>query len=771
MGIILSVVGIVLAIIGLIVSIIFGILQLIAHSGKGELKFLKRFPFVTISPEGTVPERAVTKAHKRKRKKRSIRKILVPVFVAVVLGILLLLLSTFLRGELRQTTMAVMAFKNRTGEGSFDYLSEAIPNLLITDLEQSKYLSVMTWERMHDLLKVMGKEDVEEIDEELAFELCKMEGIEAIVLGSFTKAGEMFATEAKVLNVETKKIRMSTSSKGEGKASILKSQIDELTRDISRGVGLSERKIEETQRPIAEVTTTSMDAYNYFLRGREDVEKCYWDDARKFLEKAVELDSTFAIAYLYLAWTYSWLRDDKSSFEALSKAKTFSKKATEKERLYIEAVYACYIEGNSEKQFRILKQMVKKYPKEKRVHATLGDYYDVEGLHSQAIEEYSRSLELDPYYGYAINKLAHTYATMGEYDKAIEYLKKYASVSPGDANPFDSMGELYFIMGRLDEALAKYKEALEVKPDFESEWQISYIYALKEDYTEAMKWVDQLITIASSPGVKAEGYAYKGFYHYWLGDMDESFNALLKAENEWEAIGNEFMIAFVDRLKGFIYYDKGELGLFMKYSKSLIDFNIENWPEHIPYAKEYHNLNLLLADLKEGQIDSARSRLAKIKSLLPEVDLISGKNWITFEYNLRYGEVLLREDSVEKAIHICRKIPELEIPPIYDKWRMIFYCMFPFRDVLARTYKKKGDLDKAITEYERLITFNPESKDRRLIQPKFHYRLAKLYEEKGEKTKAIEQYEKFLEIWKDADEGLPEPIDAKKRLAKLKSTS
>jgi len=56
------------------------------------------------------------------------------------------------------------------------------------------------------------------------------------------------------------------------------------------------------------------------------------------------------------------------------------------------------------------------------------------------------------------------------------------------------------------------------------------------------------------------------------------------------------------------------------------------------------------------------------------------------------------------------------------------------------------------------------------IYPLWHYELAKLYEEKGEKSKAIEQYEKFLEIWKDADKDLPEPHDARKRLAKLKGT-
>ena len=403
------------------------------------------------------------------RKKPRWKRVVIPTAMFLGLVAVFFLLKPALFDDVlvsEPKPIAVVNFTNQTGDRTFDYLSEAIPNLLITSLEQSRYLRVMTMERMRDLLDQMGKKDVRIIDKELGFELCRREGVQAIIVGSFVKGGETFATDVKVLDVNTKELLKSVSARGEGVQSILNSQIDELSREIARGVGLSRRKVESSASPIAEVMTSSMDAYNYFLRGREDHEKLYYASAAQFLEKAVALDSTFAVAYLYLARTRSALIQPSAMVRAIEKAKALSSRAPEKDRLSIEARYATAVERNPDKRRLLQEELTRKYPREKRLHDELGQIYQTAGMVPEAQREYEKAIELDPTFASPVNGLAYMLAAQGLYDRAIVTLERYASLSPGDANPFDSMGEMYLLMGKLDESAARYREAIRVKPDF-----------------------------------------------------------------------------------------------------------------------------------------------------------------------------------------------------------------------------------------------------------------------------------------------------------------
>jgi len=500
--------------------------------------------------------------------------------------------------------------------------------------------------------------------------------------------------------------------------------------------------------------------------GREATWKIYMEDARESLEKAVEIDPSFAEAYYYLALAFNYLGHTKESDEAIEKAKSLSQKSTEKERLYIEASYARFIEHDGEKRRQILEQLVEKYPKEKYAHYRLGWYYQSINR-DRAIEEYNKALELDPNFGSALNLLGYAYAITDNYEKAVEVFKRYVSVSPGEANPLDSLGDIYFFMGNLDDAILKYKEALEIKPDFHvTHPKIGYIYALKEEYAEAMKLVDKFIVETPSLGTKRDGYLWKGFYNYWLGNFKQSFIDLQRAEELTEAIGDEPGRAFGEWLKGMINYDRGNLEISRKYYKGWFDFCFKNYPNSRPSYESIYSFYVGFIELKEGNLNLATKMLAEMKPFIPELTPYQ-RELVTYFYNLLHAEILLAEGATENTFSAFEKVmpPRSRLLQYTDL--MISYNTPFLKDGLARAYQKIGEIDKAIVAYEQLTTFNPDSKGRFLIHPLYHYRLAKLYEEKGWKGKAIEHYEIFLDLWRNADPGIADVDDAKKKLAGL----
>ena len=723
--------------------------------------------------ERVVPERK-TLTSKRITVQFELKRLMIPaiilisaVFIGIVLWKFLPRKEAALAPKIKNS-IAVISFENQTGDKAFDYLRKAIPNLLITSLEQRGGLYVVTWERMADLLSQIGEKNAETIDRESGFRLCRKEGIEAIVLGSFIKAGDMFATDVKVLDVETRKMLKSASSRGEGADSILRIQIDELSRGISAGIGLAREKIEAERTQVADVTTSSMEAYKYFLKGSEEFDKMYYIDAIKSLEKAVELDPEFAMAYFILGNTQGVLGSIQAGNEAIKKAKALAHKVTERERLYIEASYADTIERNREVRNRLLQELIQKYPKEKLAHYWLGVVYRGANNYEKAIEEQNKVLELDPNYGEAHNELGYIYLAIRNFDKSIEHFQKYASLNPQDANPLDSLAEAYYLMGKLDEAIAKYKEALAVKPGFlTSNYCIAYIYALKEDPAEAVAWLETFIAQAPNAGWKGDGFAFKGFYQCWLGSVNKGLDNLKKAEEMLASVGDAIGKAQISYLRSLIYLSRGEFDLARKFNKEWFDVFVNQYPRNEAYYKGGYLCVLGLIELKEGKIDAAKARATEVMSLLPSLTP-SQREMGDFIANLFQAEVLLAQGFPDKAIELFEKTT-LPIPPgMQDISSLISYNTPFFKDILARAYHQKGDVDRAIAEYEKLVTFDPNSRSRFLVHPVLHYRLAKLYEQKGLKGKAIEQYQKFLDLWKDADQGLPEVEDARKRLARLK---
>ncbi len=706
-------------------------------------------------PAASAPDDAAEPVPRRPRVRRLLRLGL-PAILALSAAVFFLLRPLLLDDVLASAPkpIAVIAFENRTGDPAYDHLREAIPNLLITSLEQSKYLRVVTWERLRDLLKQVGQEDIATIDQDAGFQVCRLDGVGTIVLGSFTRAGEAFATDVKVLDVATKELLASASSRGRGVDSILESQIDEISRKVSRTLGLSERRIEAATLPVADRTTTSMDAYNCYLLGRRDWDRIYLADAARWLERAVAIDSTFAMAHALLGRVHDRLWQPAASRRAFEQAKRFRQGATEREQLYIDALYAQHVQGDGEKAAGIWRKLVSKYPGEKEAWLALGEYYRQRRMHPQSVAEYEHALALDPTYGPALNLIAYGYTALREYEKALLYFRRYAEASPGDANPLDSMGELYFHLGRLDEATAKYAEASAVRPDFGAQRQLAYIWALQADWRQSAARIDEYLAAVASPSRRAEALTVRGGMRGYQGQTEAALRDLDAADAIWDSLGMPTQATGSSFARSFVYLARADFAAAQIATAPQPDGAPSSSAHKAsPALAQLENLFLCLIDLRQGELESARRRLRTRTATGADDRTVEDEPWQVYLPNIAAmleAELLLAEGVAEASLRAAQTAQPLD----EFKWGAanVFVYNFPVeRDVAARAFLRTGDAARAITEYERLVTFDPGQRDRLLVLPIYHYRLAKLYGAAGRAADAATQYRKFLDAASAAD--------------------
>ena len=124
------------------------------------------------------------------------------------------------------------------------------------------------------------------------------------------------------------------------------------------------------------------------------------------------------------------------------------------------------------------------------------------------------------------------------------------------------------------------------------------------------------------------------------------------------------------------------------------------------------------------------------------------------------GWIELKKKKFDDAIDYFEKVLALE-PHGGQQWAV-------FIQSLAIAHYEAGEFENAAKEYSRINQLTTGRLEFGDIYAKSFYMLGKICEDQGDTTKAIENYERFLSLWKDADPGIAEVEDAKKRLAGLK---
>ena len=360
--------------------------------------------------------------------------------------------------------LAVLYFKNNTGDKAFDEWRTALPSLIISDLYQSRYLDVVNENQIYGVLRELNLLNAEAYAPEDLKRVAGKTYATHILQGTLTRAGTSFRINTTLEDAATGNFINAEMVQGEGEASF-HTMVDELGRKVKAGLQLTSREIAaDVDRDVGKITTGSPEAYKLYARARVYHMARDYKNSIALLEKAVAIDPEFAMAYRSLSTAYSNWGFRTKSEEYRQKAMAFVDRISDRERGLVEGNYYSRSEKTYDKSIEAYEKVLELYPDDPMANNGLG-------LVCGYIEELEKSAERyafcvsqpgAPYLYYG--NLVAAYSRLGRYDEARRLLEGYLKTSPDSAAAHDDLASLYLFEGRYDLAQAEADKAFALNP-------------------------------------------------------------------------------------------------------------------------------------------------------------------------------------------------------------------------------------------------------------------------------------------------------------------
>jgi TolB-like protein/Flp pilus assembly protein TadD len=358
----------------------------------------------------------------------SSRNFLLAILLVVIsAGVAGLAYWSFRSRSLAAKSIAVLPFKNESGNSELEYLSDGMTDSLINSLSQ---LPQVTVKAHNSVFRYKNSEiDPQRIASELS--------VEAILNGRVVQRGDDLTLYLWL--VDASNGNQVWGEQYQRKLADLPSLQREIARDVAEKLRL--KLTGAAEQRVTKDYTANAEAYRLYLLGRFHVFKLTRPEVQQgltYFEKATELDPNYALAYVGISEAYRSLAlGTEMPPEYLSKAKVAAQKALQLDEELAEA------------------------------HTAYGTtVFWLERNWAEAEVHYARALELNPNTPDAHLFYAHLLSNTGRHREALAEIARAKQLDP--LSPFIGALEGQFLLhsGRIDEALSKLKETSTLAPNF-----------------------------------------------------------------------------------------------------------------------------------------------------------------------------------------------------------------------------------------------------------------------------------------------------------------
>ena len=437
--------------------------------------------------------------------KFSLKKLFIPALVVIALAIIgIIIFKVIPRKEAvsiapGKISIAVMYFENNTGDENLDHWRSALSNSLIIDLKQSKYLRVLSGERVLKILKDLKQLDAKSYSWDVLKRVAAEGGVDNILVGNYTKADDTFRIGMTIQEASTGELIGSDRVEGIGEGSIY-DMVDELTKKIKERFKLSAEEIAaDIDREVEDITKISPEVYRYYQLGiRFEAEYADSEKEEDFeaavenYKKAIGLDPNYALAYWSLGNAYESHYVDTDNEEDLNLMFENYEKAHEIDPSLAEAneglAWYYFYKQDLDNAYKYYKKALEIDPDSPAINLTAGAFLGSIGLRRQAIGYYSKSLERDPLNILTYKLIAKCYMSIGEFEQAAFRINEALEIEPDDVELHIYYATQLIMMKKYDQAGEVLAKAFEPDNPLIRHYR-AWIFAAKGEKEKAREFI------------------------------------------------------------------------------------------------------------------------------------------------------------------------------------------------------------------------------------------------------------------------------------------
>ncbi len=317
-------------------------------------------------------------------------------------------------------TIVLADFTNTTGDPVFD---DTLKTALTVSLRQSPFLNVLSDDMTAATLRLMARPASTLLTSEVAREVCQRAGSKAYVAGSIAGLGSQYLLGLKAVNCQNGDLLVEEQVTAGAKEKVLDA-LGEAASKLRGQLGESLATVQKFDVPLAEATTSSLEALKAYSLGDKMAFELSATAALPYHQRAIQLDPSFAVGYVAVGDDYYGLGELGRGSEYFTKAFQLREHASEREKLRITADYYQNATGELDKAAQTYQEAIQNYPREYRSYLDLGNVFTSQGQLEKAREAFSQSPRLAPDNVGPYDNLANSLLALQRFDEARETVQQ-----------------------------------------------------------------------------------------------------------------------------------------------------------------------------------------------------------------------------------------------------------------------------------------------------------------------------------------------------------